>query len=305
MKKILVVGGTGVLGRAVVRRLLAIGTTVRVLTRRPERAADLAEFGAEVVGGDLVDARSLERACAGVDRVLAAAHSLLGRGRYRSERVDDAGHRALIDSAREAGAERFVYTSGANVSGDHPVDFFRTKAAVEEHLRQSGIPHVILRPTAFMEQHVHDFNGKNVLAKGRAQLIGSGQKKRNFVAADDVAQFAVLALLTEPIPPPLIEVGGPGNFTNREVAELYASLAGIPARISHVPAAVARAIGKLASPWHPGLGRLLNMLALPDDAFPETFDDASLCAAYPNITRTTLEAFVRGRVLATRSASSP
>ena len=100
--KILVVGATGVLGRSVVRRLLAAGVAVRALARTPEHAAGLANQGAEVVEGDLVDAGSLERACAGTDRVLAAAHSLLGRGRYRSDRVDGAGHRALIDAARAA-----------------------------------------------------------------------------------------------------------------------------------------------------------------------------------------------------------
>jgi len=238
--KILVVGATGVLGRSVVRRLLAAGVAVRALARTPKHAAGLANQGAEVVEGDLVDAGSLERACAGTDRVLAAAHSLLGRGRYRSDRVDGAGHRALIDAARAAGVERFVYTSAANASHDHPVDFFRTKAAIEDYLRTSGIAHVILRPTAFMEHHVHEFNGKSVLATGRARLIGTGEKKRNFVAADDVAQYAVVALTAEPMPSQPIEIGGPANLTNREIAELYARTAGVPLRISRMPAPVAR-----------------------------------------------------------------
>ena len=302
--KVLVVGATGVLGRAVVRRLLAAGVVVRALTRTPEHAADLAQQGAEVVKGDLLDAVSLERACVGTDRVLASAHSLLGRGRYRSDRVDGAGHRALIDAARAAGVERFVYTSAANASQGHPVDFFRTKAAIEEYLRTSGIAHVILRPTAFMEQHVHEFNGKSVLATGRARLIGSGEKKRNFVAADDVAQYAVLALTAEPIPSQLIEVGGPANFTNREIAELYARTAGIELHISRVPAPVARSLGLLASPLHDGLARLLKLLALADDAFPETFDDADLRGRYPGMASTTVEVFVRARVAEARNVRS-
>lgn len=302
--KVLVVGATGTLGRAVVRRLLGAGVEVRALTRTPERAADLAVQGAEIVAGDLVDRASLERACAGADRVLAAAHSLLGHGRHRSDRVDDAGHRALIDAARMAGVERFVYTSAAAASPDHPIDFFRTKAAIEEHLRTSGVAHVILRPTAFMEHHVHEFNGKGVLANGRSQLIGSGGKKRNFVAADDVAQYAVLALTAEPIPAPVIEVGGPGNFTNREVAQLYATLAGIPLRVSRLPAPVARAIGQLASPFRPGIGRLLKLLALPDDAFEETFDDAGLRKNFPEMNSTTLDTFVRARVAAAQGGAS-
>lgn len=302
--KVLVVGATGVLGRTVIRRLVAMGVSVRALTRAPERAAGLAQHGVEVLAGDLIDPKSLERACAGANRVLAAAHSLLGRGRHRSYRVDDVGHRALIDAARAAGVERFAYTSAATASHDHPVDFLRTKAAIEEYLRASGMPHVILRPTAFMEQHVHDFNGKFVLATGRARLIGSGEKKRNFVAADDVAQYAVLALTADPLPAPLIEIGGPADFTNREIAELYARVAGIPLRLSRVPAPLARSLGQLATPFHNGLGRLLKLLALPDDAFEETFDDTGLRSTYPEMTSTPVEVFVRARVAAVRSGSS-
>ena len=294
--RILVIGATGVLGRPVVRRLLAQGAEVRALTRSPDRAADLAQLGAEVVAGDLVDKGSLERACSGVDRVLATAHSLLGRGRYRSERVDDAGHRALIDAARAARVGRFVYISANAAAPDHPIDFLRTKFAIEEHLQRSGIPHVILRPTAFMEQHVHEFNGKSVLRTGRARLVGPGTKVRNFVAAEDVAQFAVRALVSERTPTPPLDIGGPGNHSNLEVAQLYAKLAGIELRVSHLPPLVARVGAAVAEPFHPGLARLLKVLALPDDAPSEVFDCTALQLAHPEIQLTALETFVRARI---------
>ena len=294
--KILVIGATGVLGRPVVRRLLALGYAVRAMTRTPQRAEDLAALGAEVVVGDLVDRASLVAACAGADRVLAAAHSLLGRGRYASEHVDAAGHRALIDTARSAGVQRFVYTSALGATATHPVDFFRTKQATEAYLKASGLAHVILRPTSFMEQHVHDFNGKGLLDKGRVQLIGPGTKRRNFVAGEDVAQFAVLALTAEPAPGPVLEIVGPGNFSNNEVAALYARLSGKALRVSHLPAGVARVLSRLVAPWHPGAARLLGLLGLPDDAYSEVFDSAPLQPSCPDLKLTTLEEFVRARV---------
>ena len=294
--KILVVGATGVLGRPVVRRLLARGVAVRALTRAPERAADLAQQGAEVVAGDLVDKGSLERACSGVDRVLAAAHALLGRGRYRSERVDDAGHRALISAARAAHVDRFVYISASLAAPDHPIDFLRTKFAIEEHLRHSGIAHAILRPTAFMEQHVHEFNGKSVLKTGRAKLVGSGNKQRNFVAGEDVAKFAVHALLDERVPSSPMKIGGPGNFSNLEVARLYAKLAGVELRESHLPPVVARVMAGVVKPFHPGLSRLLKVLALPDSGNDEVFDSTALQLVHPEIQLTTVESFVRARI---------
>jgi hypothetical protein len=93
----------------------------------------------------------------------------------------------------------------------------------------------------------------------------------------------------------LLAIGGLGDFTNDEVAELYARIAGVPTRITHIPRAVLSVIGWIARPLHPGIARVMRMSSLPDDAFPETFDTASA-----NIERqigaTTLEAFVRERV---------
>lgn len=293
---ILVVGATGALGRPVVHLLRDKGIAVRALCRHPERAADLAALGAEVVAGDLTDAASLRRACRGATRVLAAAHGLLGRGRWRSEAVDDAGHRALIAAARDAGVERFVYTSGLGAAAEHPVDFFRTKHANEQALKSSGMPWVVLRPSAFMEQHVHAFNGEALLAKGQARLIGPGTKKRNFVAATDVARLAVRALTEDPAPFQTLEIGGPGAYSNNEVTALYARLSGKPLRASHLPAAAARTISLLARPLHPGLARLMHLMSLPDNAFEERWDGCAALEREQRVTMTRLEDFVRARV---------
>lgn len=293
---VLVVGASGTLGRPVVERLLAQGTPVRALTRRPERLADLAARGVEVVRGDLVDAASLRRACEGAGRVLASAHAILGRGAQRSERVDGDGHRALIDAAVAGGARRFVYVSAFGVSHSHPVDFFRTKHAIEEYLRASGLPHVILRPTAFMEQHVHLFNGKAVLEKGKASLVGTGTKPRNFVAADDVARIAMAALTASPLPASPIEIGGPDHLSNAEVAALYARTMGRPLRVSRLPAGVARVLAAAAGPLHPGVARLLGMMSLPDDAYDERFEGSRELERTYGFEMTRVADFVRARV---------
>ena len=80
----LIVGGTGSLGSALARRLLDRGKPVRVMTRRPEDAAELKELGAEVLQGDLLDKASLARANKGATKVVASAHSILGRGKESS-----------------------------------------------------------------------------------------------------------------------------------------------------------------------------------------------------------------------------
>lgn len=295
---VLVVGATGALGRPAVKLLRERGVAVRALSRHPDQAADLAALGAELVAGDLTDPASLQRACQGAARVLACAHGMLGRGRWRSEAVDDVGHRALIDAARRAGVERFVYTSGLGARADHPVDFFRTKHAIEQAVRDSGLPHAILRPTAFMEHHVHNFNGKGLLEKGRVQFIGPGTKKRNFVAGSDVACFAVHALLDEPLPFTVLDIGGHEHLSGLQVMQLYAQAAGVEARASHLPAAVARVLSVLARPLHPGMARIMKLLSLPDGAFEERFDGAAALEARFGMQLKRVPEFVREQVAA-------
>lgn len=306
-ERVLVVGATGALGQPVVRALRDRGVPVRALSRhaaREPQAGRLLALGAEPFAGDLADADSLHRACTGATRVLACAHAILGRGRWRSEAVDDAGHRALIDAARAAGVRRFVYVSALGASPEHPIDFFRTKHRVEQAVRSSGLDAVVLRPAAFMEQHVHEFNGAAVLAKGKAQIIGPGTKPRNFVAATDVAQIALRALLDDPPPTRQLDIGGHDHASNAEVAALYARLAGMPPRSSHMPAGLARALSALAAPLHPGAARILRLLSLPDDAYSERFDGAAALESSFGMRMTRLEDFVRARVSEHRSLAT-
>jgi NADH dehydrogenase len=262
---------------------------------------DLKQLGAEVCQGDLIDPSSLKRAYLGVDRVFAAAHSLMDKGRNKSEAVDDAGHRALIDAAKAANSAHFVYMSILDASPDHPVDFWRTKYYIEEYLKASGLSYTILRPSAFMEWHVHIFNGKTILESGKTSLLGNGTKLRNFVAVRDVAQFAILALTRPELQNRTLEIGGPGNFTNNQVAEMYGKLAGITPKVSHMPRCWE------SNEHHACLSSpecfIMYINSLPDDAFNEMFDQVALLAVFP-IDLTTLEEFIRERVAETKHQSA-
>lgn len=116
----------------------------------------------------------------------------------------------------------------------------------------------------------------------------------------DDAQFAVRALLDDPPPFAVLEIGGHGQHSNTQVAELYAREAGIPARVSRLPAGAARAIAALAAPLHPGMARVLRLSALPDDAYSERFDGAAALEQRHGVKLTRLEQFVRERVAESR-----
>jgi uncharacterized protein YbjT (DUF2867 family) len=288
---ILILGATGVLGREVVRTLVADRRPVRAATRQPDMAGDLSALGAEVVHADLIDSISLRRACTGVDAVFVAAHSLMGTGRYSSVAVDGAGHRALIDAARTAGVRRFVYTSVRGAAADHPVDFFRTKAAVERYLEQSGLDFTILRPSAFMEWHVHRLLGKGIVETGKAIVFGSGNAPTNFIAGADVAQYARAALEGPGMSARTLELGGPDNVTRRQVVELYERYAGRSAKVTYVPVVLMRMMSPLVRPFMPVVSRLLDA-SIWGDTTDQTFASSSLPPDIPS-RPTSVEAFVR------------
>lgn len=291
---ILIVGVTGVLGRETARQLLAAGYKVRGLTRYPENAADVKKLGAEIVQGDLIDKNSLRSACQGVDSVLAAAHQVMGVGKYSSKAVDDEGHCALIDAAKEAGVKHFVYTSAQHVSPDHPTDFYRNKAKVEVHLRASGLSYTILRPPAFMEWHVHNMLGKTILETGKATIFGSGNNPANFMAVKDVAHIAVLALTESRLKNRVLEIGGPDNVTRNQIAEMYGRFSGKKPKIAHVPTGMMKVMAPLLRPVQPVISRLMTF-SVWGDTTTQAFDPDAMLKEFPmNLTR--VEDFIRQQV---------
>lgn len=291
---ILVVGATGSLGRQVVKKLLHKGESVRAMTRDRSKADDLKARGAHIILGDLTDPESLEFAVRGASAVVAAAHSMLGRGSNSSEAVDDAGHRALIDAAHAAGVHHFVYTSVMGASADHPIDFWRTKARIERHLEESGMKYTIIRPTSFMEIHAWELIGKAVATGKRVRMLGPGRNPRNFIAADDVASAVVLALRIPELRGQILEVGGPENLTGRDVVATFEKVSGRRAKVSAMPLPVVRTLAGALGKVHPGIARIMRVSVL-NETSDQTFDATMMRRKLP-IGLTTLEAFARQRI---------
>jgi uncharacterized protein YbjT (DUF2867 family) len=284
---ILVVGATGTLGNLVTGALIAKGHSVRALTRNPSKATELAALGAEVVRGDLRDVESLASATRDVRTVVSAAHSMLGRGADSSEAVDDAGQRALIDAAKNAGVEHFIFTSVRGASLDHPVDFWRTKHRVERYLMNSGLAWTIVRPTAFIEMHAYELIGKAVLTGRRVVLFGPGTNARNFVAAKDVAALIVFAIEDETMRGQVIEIGGPENLSGKQVVETFEKIGGRKAKVTHLPLGIVRLLSRAFRPLHPGVSRVMTA-GVVSETTDQTFDPTKFPARYP-ITPTALE----------------
>ena len=182
--KNLVIGATGLVGLEVCRRLTDSGTAVRALIRTtadPQKRAELERLGVELAQGDLKDPASLSQACAGVQSVISTASSTLTRQSGDSiETVDRRGQLALVDAARGAGVEHFVFVSFR----DNPAIRFPltdAKREVEQALKRSGMAFTILQASYFMEVWLTAALGFDP-ANGKVRIYGDGSQPVSWIS---------------------------------------------------------------------------------------------------------------------------
>jgi NADH dehydrogenase len=293
---ILVAGGTGNLGSALVPRLCARGERVRVLSRDPARAEHLRHDLVEVMKGDVCDVASLRRAVAGVETVVAAAHGFGDDDTVSPATVDRQGNMNLVDAAKGAGAS-VVLMSGVQAAPDSSMELFRAKAAAEEYVRASGVPSTIVRATAFVETWA-GIMGPPLRASGRTIVFGRGDNPINFVSVADVAALVERVIMDTTLRGETLEIGGPANLTFNAFAILVGESLGMPPNPRRVPRAILRVMGALVGPFKPSLARHARG-AVVMDVEDMSFDDASVRVRFPEVpltdARAALEAyFARG-----------
>jgi NADH dehydrogenase len=237
---ILVAGGTGVLGGLIVHRLLGQSERVRVLLRHSSPAEGMAaeglatapssliRAGAEAVYGDLKELASLETACDGVDTVITTANSAMRGGDDTVDSVDLNGNRSLIEAAKAAGVQQFVFTSFLGASLDSPVPLFQAKAKTEEVLRTSGMDHTILAPNWFMESWLGTVVGMPLQAGAAVTIVGEGARRHSFISVGDVAAFAAAAVGHPAAINQRLALGGPEPLSWRAILATCERVLGQP-----------------------------------------------------------------------------
>jgi len=251
---ILVSGGTGFVGRAVVGELLRRGERVAVLGRS---AAHIRERFGDVVEArqaDVRDAESLGAAMRDVDVVVNAVTfpnmpiEKRSKG-WTFEDVDLKGTRYQVDAAKAAGARRFVYISGVGAARDADKHWFRYKWEAEQYLRDSGLEWVIVRPTWIYGPEDRSLN--RFLGFGKVlpfvPMFGDGKQLMQPVFIDDAARVIADAALKPEAAGCLFELGGPDAMTMNEVVETALDVQGRKRPILHQPAAAGKVAGALAS----------------------------------------------------------
>lgn len=220
-----VFGGSGFLGRYVVRRLAAQGARVRVVCRHPHKAIHLKPMGGvgqiTLERGDVTRLDDLERFVDGSTYVVNLIGILFESGRQSFSAVQAEAPAKIAAAATDAGVTQLVQLSaiGADAGGD--ADYARSKAAGEAAVRERFPDAVILRPSVVFGPEDDFFNrfGQMAQLSPFLPLIDGGATRFQPVYVDDVAQAVLVALTDASLRGQTFELGGPDIYTFKELLE--------------------------------------------------------------------------------------
>lgn len=209
-----VFGGSGFVGRHVVRALAARGWRVRVAVRRPDLAFFLQPIGAvgqiHSVQANLRYPDSVARAVAGADAVVNLVGILAETGRQKFEDVQAKGAAAVAAAAAAAGIDRLVHVSAIGADPDSPAAYARSKAAGEAAALKAVPSAVVLRPSIIFGPEDEFFNRFGAMATMTpvVPLVGADTKFQP-VFVGDVAKAVATAVDGGAEPGTIYELGGP------------------------------------------------------------------------------------------------
>jgi uncharacterized protein YbjT (DUF2867 family) len=223
MTTVSVFGGTGFLGRRLVRRLVAEGATLRIAVRSPDRArsvlgaADLDRV--TVSRADVRDQASVAAAVAGVDAVVNAVSTYVEKLGVTFQSVHEQGAKTVAQEAAAAGVARLVLVSGIGADAASPSPYIRARGRGEFVVRQAFPGATIVRPSAMFGPGDALFGTLADIVRllPVVPLIGGGRTRLQPVYVDDVAEAIVRMLADRGTAGQTYELAGPGVYTLREL----------------------------------------------------------------------------------------
>jgi NADH dehydrogenase len=220
---ITIYGGSGFIGRNVVRALARTGARMRIAVRRPELAGHLQPLGGV---GQIVPVQanvrfpdSLIAAADGADAVINLVGILFPSGRQTFKSVQDEGARHVAEAARKSGARALVHVSAIGASAKAPSYYARSKAAGEAAVRDVFPEAVILRPSIVFGPDDDFFNRFAALARVSPvlPLIGGGETLIQPVFVGDVAKAVLAGLAGTTKRGSIYELGGPETLSMKAI----------------------------------------------------------------------------------------
>ena len=229
---LLVIGGTGTLGRQIVKQALDEGYQVKCLVRDFRRSAFLKDWGADLIYGDLSIPSTLPLALKGVQIVIDSA-TVRSTSNYTSETIDWRGKLALLEASKLVGVKKFVYFSVLNASKNPTIPLIDLKIKMEKELEKSGLNYTIFQCSGFFQGLISQY-ALPILENETIWLPGDSLPIA-YLDTQDAAKAVVQTLKNSRYDNGKLSLIGEKFWTPKEIIQLCERLSGKTAKISYIP----------------------------------------------------------------------
>ena len=236
---LLIIGGTGTLGRQVVLQALTKGYQVRCLVRNFRKANFLKEWGVELVYGDLSRPETIPPCLKGISAIIDASTSRPNE--FDSlKKVDWEGKLCLIEAAKAANIQRFIFFSAQNVEQFDNIPLMKLKYGIETKLKQSGIPYTIFRLTGFYQGLIEQY--AIPILEDLPIWVTNESTSVSYMDTQDIAKFCLRCLQLPQTANQTFFLSGLKGWVSSEIINLCEQLAGQTAKVQKVPSFVLKLV---------------------------------------------------------------
>ncbi len=235
MRKVLLFGGTGHLGRCLAAAIKSQGYQLDLAVRNPVKAGSLKIPCDRILTWQHDRADTLDAIFGEPDIVISSLGKSVSpnaRDKASFHEVDFELNHKILKEAIRRGVKKFVYISAFHSERYPDLEYFRVHEAFSAELQRSEIDFAIIKPTSLFSAYLEMIP---LARKGALFTFGSGSHKTNPIAEDDVAQLAIKAIEE---PETIIEAGGPKVYTRRELAEIIQGSFAPEKKVKRMPVSI-------------------------------------------------------------------
>jgi uncharacterized protein YbjT (DUF2867 family) len=229
---LLIIGGTGTLGRQIVRKALEDGFQVRCIVRNKRAANFLREWGAELVYGDLTLPETLPLSFQGVTAIIDAS-TTRPEDDAKMVDVDWYGKLILIEMAKRLHIKRFIFFSIVNAEQYPSITLMEQKANMEKVLIHSGVPYTIFQCAGFYQALINQY--AIPILEGKTVWKTSESMPLSYIDTQDAAKFCIQSLSLKETENKSFFLAGVKAWTSENIIQLCETLSGQKAQVKLIP----------------------------------------------------------------------
>ena len=229
---LLIIGGTGTLGRQVVLQALTKGYQVRCMVRNFRKANFLKEWGVELVYGDLTKPETIPPCLKGITAVIDVSTSRANES-DSLKKVDWFGKLCLIEAIEVASIKRFIFFSAQNVEQFNTIPLMKLKYGIERKLKKSTIPYTIFRLTGFYQGLIEQY--AIPILENLPIWVTNESRNISYMDTQDIAKFCLRSLQIPQTVNQIFFLRGLKGWISSEIINLCEQLTDQDAKVQQIP----------------------------------------------------------------------